>query len=503
MKPILSRRDVVLSLIIGSIMCFFNFHLTVNPFTLYNGYDQAIFEQMGLGMLQGRIPYVDLFDHKGFLLYIINAAGLWLSPGHLGIYLILSLALSLTFLCWLHISDYLVGPSLRYFPPLISLMFACLCEGGNMTENWSLLPISISILYLVRYVCKGRMMSIIECFFIGICLGVAGNLRLNNAVPILAVCLYMLIELCYKKEFSKLALSICSVIGGFLLVSLALVAFYVSLYGSGHIGDYLFGCLGFNLRYIDLYIHRPLWKSGGLFFPLSVMIVMMCFKRNYHNRLVWFTLMAFAMTLLTTGKAYFSHYFILFAPLVCLGISLSFGKVFYVKPRTWRLIGGGLLVLLICLSYIFRSNLYGVAEKFILRERAIAECSKKLKELNEKQKKSIWNYNTEMAGAGVLQCAGLVQSNRIFLPFQAQGQYGVKEIGEVSEVCPEVILVDENTLWEEGMSVVALESRGTPSDLAFIKQNYRILYRAQTEIQKKRICIYTRSDEKEYHIQNY
>ena len=83
-------------------MCFFNFHLTVNPFTLYNGYDQAIFEQMGLGMLQGRIPYVDLFDHKGFLLYIINAAGLWLSPGHLGIYLILSLSLSLTFLCWLH-----------------------------------------------------------------------------------------------------------------------------------------------------------------------------------------------------------------------------------------------------------------------------------------------------------------------------------------------------------------------------------------------------------------
>ena len=73
----------------------------------------------------------------------------------------------------------------------------------------------------------------------------------------------------------------------------------------------------------------------------------------------------------------------------------------------------------------------------------------------------------------------------------------------MSEVRPEVILVDENTLWEEGMSVVALESRGTPSDLAFIKQNYRILYRAQTEIQKKRICIYTRRDEKENHIQNY
>lgn len=486
MKPILARHDVVLSLIVGSTMCFFCFP-PINPFTLYSGYDPAVFEQMGLGMLQGRIPYVDLFDHKGFLLYIINAAGLWLSPGHVGIYLILSLAMSLTFLCWLRISDYLVDSSLRYFPPLISLLFACLCDGGNMTENWSLLGVSIPILYLVRYVSGGQMMSILECFFIGICIGVAGNLRLNNAVPALAVCLYMFIEMCYKKEFSRLALSICSVSGGFLLVSLALVAFYVSLYGPEHIGDYLFGQIGFNLRYVDLYTHRPLWKAGGLIFPLSVMIVMMCFKRNYHNRLVWFTLMAFVVTLLTTGKAYFSHYFILLAQIACLGISLSFGKAFRVKPRTWRLIGGGLLVLLICLSYIFRSNLYGVAEKFILRERAIAECSKKLKELNEKQKKSIWNYNTKMAGAGVLQCSGLVQSNRVFLPWQAEGNYGLKEYGNIREKGPEVILICEETQWE---GVSTDECRGFPQDSVFIKQNYHLFYRMREMIHNKRICVY-------------
>ena len=94
MNTFFLKRDIVYSLAVGFTFCFiFNFALTVNPFTLYSGYDQSIFEQVGLGMLQGRIPYVDLFDHKGFLLYVINAIGLWISPGHLGIYILLSLYL--------------------------------------------------------------------------------------------------------------------------------------------------------------------------------------------------------------------------------------------------------------------------------------------------------------------------------------------------------------------------------------------------------------------------
>lgn len=91
---------------------------------------------------------------------------------------------------------------------------------------------------------------------------------------------------------------------------------------------------------------------------------------------------------------------------------------------------------------------------------------------------------------GFLKEKRLMQCNRIFLPFQAEEQYGVTEVGELKEMRPDVILLDENTLWEEGHAAHALESRGKPKDRAFITKNYHLLHRCGTLIQEKRVCIY-------------
>ncbi len=492
MIPIALKRDIALSLVAGFTFCFFFcYALALNPFTLYSGYDQTIYEQMGLGMLQGRIPYVDLFDHKGFLLYIINAAGQWLSPGHTGLYLILSCYLSLTFLCWLRTSDYLVGPSLRYFPASVALLFACLCEGGNMTETWSLGAISLPIYFLVRYVCEGRMIGFRECLYIGICLGIVANIRLNNVVPALAVCLYMFIDLCHKKDFLKLAYSAYIVLCGFCLVSLPLAALYVWLYGIQHLADYWFGQVSFNLLYASHYTQNPLWMAGGLYFPLFMLIVMLCVRRNYRNCLMWFTLATFLLTLLTTGKAYFAHYFTLFAPLVVLSLSLALGKSLNIGSRTWYFIGAGHVALLVVLVAMFHEELSQVVDSFVLREKAIDKCRNVLCCLSDRQKESVWNYNTKFAGACVLECSGLTQCNRVFLPWQAEGNYGIEEIGRIEEMCPEVILICENTLWEAGRSD---ECGGTKQDSIFITQNYHQLHRMEEMIHDKRVCIYIRNE---------
>lgn len=39
------------------------------------GHDSAVFQIIGKGWLDGYIPYRDLFDHKGPLLFLINAVG--------------------------------------------------------------------------------------------------------------------------------------------------------------------------------------------------------------------------------------------------------------------------------------------------------------------------------------------------------------------------------------------------------------------------------------------
>lgn len=487
MIPTFLKRDIAQSLAVGFAFCFLFCHaLALNPFTLYSGYDQSIFEQMGLGMLQGRIPYVDLFDHKGFLLYLINAAGLWLSLGHTGIYCLLSLSLALTFLFWLHISDHIVHHSLRYVAPLAALLFALTCEGGNMTETWSLPWISIPIYYLVRYLSGGQMMNLRESFFIGICIGLVANLRLNNIVPAITVCMYMFIEFCLKRKFRDLIGFTLTVIGGLSFITLALVVLYIILYGTQHIRDYLFCNIGFNLIYVDHFTHKPLWTAGGIYFPLSMMIVMLCIRRNYGDKLMWFTLLAFLLTIMTTGKAHFAHYFTLFAPLVVLSISLSLGKSLYIQSRFWRLCGVGLLIGGMGVIYIFHTDIWLDVVNYHTREQAIRECAFRLHSLPQKQKASVWNYNTMMKGANILTRAGIVQHNRIFLQYQVEGDYGVKEIGAIEEIYPEVILVDDFTRWEGGIRKDALESLGSPKDSLFIAKEYRKLYRDKT----LGVCIY-------------
>lgn len=491
MKQKSLMRDVALSLAAGFAFCFFCcYALALNPFTLYSGYDQAIYEQMGLGMLQGRIPYVVLFDHKGFLLYVINAMGQWMSPGHTGLYFILSLYLSVTFLCWLRTSDYLVHPSMRYVPAITALLFACLCEGGNMTETWSLGAISLPVYFLVGYICGRRQIGLGKCICIGLCIGIVANIRLNNVVPAFAVCLYMLIDLCRRGEYRRLTYSACAVLCGFGLVTISLAALYAALYGTRYLADYWFGQVGFNLLYVDHYPQYPLWMSGGLMFPLFVLIVMLCVKWSYKNKLLLFTLATFLLTLLTTGRAYFAHYFTLFAPLVVLSISLTLGKSFSISSRTWRSIGAGMIALLVAAASVFHEEISQGVSGFVLREKAIEKCRNVLCGLSDKQKESIWNYNLKFAGANVLQCAELTQKNRVFLPWQAEGNYGVKEIGRIEEICPEVILICENTLWEAGRSE---ECGGTPQDSIFITRNYHLLHRMQGTIQGKRVCIYIRN----------
>src|SRR5512143_2942089 len=57
--------------------------------------DEGVFVYVGRAILEGKIPYRDVWDHKGPLIYYINALGLWIGPNSLwGIWLIESVLLA-------------------------------------------------------------------------------------------------------------------------------------------------------------------------------------------------------------------------------------------------------------------------------------------------------------------------------------------------------------------------------------------------------------------------
>ena len=74
----MSRENVKLlvsSMLLAVFTCFI-FDTYLNPFLLNSGDDCSVFLQMGLAISKGKIPYVDLFDHMGIILYWIQAVGI-------------------------------------------------------------------------------------------------------------------------------------------------------------------------------------------------------------------------------------------------------------------------------------------------------------------------------------------------------------------------------------------------------------------------------------------
>ena len=51
------------------------YSFSTSPLYVNEGMDSCVFKTIGLGILNGKVPYVDIFDHKGPLLYIIEFVG--------------------------------------------------------------------------------------------------------------------------------------------------------------------------------------------------------------------------------------------------------------------------------------------------------------------------------------------------------------------------------------------------------------------------------------------
>ena len=159
-KAKLSAVDV---LICGAIALLTALSLHTSPFSSsYPSVDSPVFLTIGRLMHDGRLPYRDIFDHKGPVLYLINWLGLFLRTDHapfLGVWL-LEAANMFVFACiGLKILRESLSPRLRRFPVLSYLMIAIVCvfcsrgslRGGNTVQEYALPCIAIALRIFLNY----------------------------------------------------------------------------------------------------------------------------------------------------------------------------------------------------------------------------------------------------------------------------------------------------------------------------------------------------------------
>lgn len=285
------------------------------------GWDSAFFQLVGAGMKKGYIPYRDFFDMKGPWLFFIEYLGQLLWPDRIGIFLLQCVSLGcVLFFGRKSYRNYFGGTgmvgSLAVLVPLY-VVLAPTIEGGNLTEEWSL-PLLFLSMYLALDFIAGEKETHrpVYGFIYGVCFGIIALIRITNAVMICAAVLTITICLVINKQWRNLLWNA----GAFLLgvgAAFVLPLIYFGYYGE--VGSMLYAVFVFGFLYGTEGFQIGV---GGLFLlPLFFTIAVFILTGQKKRRLWLLVLLNTAGMMVTLGMGNSTlHDYILVIPGMMLGV---------------------------------------------------------------------------------------------------------------------------------------------------------------------------------------
>jgi len=235
--------------------------------------DGPVFAYIGWAMHRGLIPYRDLWDHKGPLLYYLQFAGFSFSPNStIGIGVLELIAFSIGFFLLYRViasfASRLVSVAIAVFSVTFVLHFS---GGGNMTESWSLLPLAAAHYGCWRW---SRNMSRSWLVVIAASFACIFWLRANITVyPLIAILVVLYASQKIEGRVGAAKQFILAVAAG-LVISALIVA---PLYRWGVSHDFLAAYFGYNRAYSNglslasRYEHTN--QLLGQLFPIAIAVL--------------------------------------------------------------------------------------------------------------------------------------------------------------------------------------------------------------------------------------
>ena len=266
---------VVINRLVGvgwAIVLAFLFVLAVDSFITDCGGDSCLFEYVAKGILQGEIPYLDRWDNKGPLQYLLNAVGLAIN-GIWGMWAIQGLFLLVTV--------YFAFSTLRrvfgILPTLCALavflaLFAKFNPPGNFTEQYGLLFQFLTLYLFIRSEKQNESKSSPARFaFLHLGIGVLGAASFLFKPNLVALWIVIGIYWLFRRGYSlrKLAWAIAG--GASILILFA--GLFQALGALEALWDAVFV---FNFALSDASLQERLgvvWYLTTVMFPISLLVI--------------------------------------------------------------------------------------------------------------------------------------------------------------------------------------------------------------------------------------
>jgi len=224
-KFINSKKTIYLYLfIIAFIIAFTS---SYNPFNFREMHvDSSVYMSMSDGITRGLLPYRDLVDNKGIILYLINVPGLLLGR-FTGVWFT-QLILFYISILFTYKTALLFGSKykalLSTFLSFVFLLAFYIVSAG--AEEYSLPFLSISFYIFTKfYYSDNKAINFIELIVLGICFSCAVIIRLNMFPLWAGFCFVILIESIIKKHFLQLLKYISGFLIGTIIITIPIIIF--------------------------------------------------------------------------------------------------------------------------------------------------------------------------------------------------------------------------------------------------------------------------------------
>ena len=415
---------------------------------VFEGFDAAIFKQMGLAVLKGKTLYVDYFDNKGCILYFIQALGLYLG-GNFFILIMQAISLTITLIIWNKTIAFYREDRFCFVSLGIALfLLLCFYDGGDLSEEWCLPFASYPIFLYFRSLKSDKEIRRLEWFVIGICFGIIAFIRINNASAFLGFIAFLFISYVRKKEFKKLFYDLFLFILGTLLISgICFLYFYLKAGAEGIIkmfyGTFLSYFNYFNTNYFNTDVKQKVFYTIIYILFLIICITFHIINTPKQKEILIPTLISYAFFICSSGTRCYTHYLMALLPLIIVGIMTIKLDRYY---KIYRILAFLTFFPLLC--YIIKPIGFFVNDLVLNKEKAkdnYSEFHRCIEEIPLTERDSIYNYNLSGIGAGMMQHENLLQCNKVFYSlFAFKNKRIYDEVSQNSHNAPRWVLFTWN-----------------------------------------------------------
>lgn len=324
--------------------------------------DASIFEYFGYAMSHGQRMYLELFDHKGPVIFLINYLGYSIGAS-LGIKILYIASLMIFFYIGYYISRLFTGIRNSFVVLVITfIIFESFFEGGWGLEGYILPCLTYSLYIFLKYFLEDKINKY-EIILSGFSFAVVLFTKANMIGIWLIFSLLVTIKLIYQKQFSIFLKYIALFITGSALFIVPLCCF---LWFQGSLKEMFYQSVVMNFIYskesgyltVMEMIKWYMNQVNVLQLNLMIVIAMIAVWKQYGIKILFYNgAFIFCLMLALISKRAYLHYLIVLIPLFIPYISVAINKFMNKSSLLY------FLIFTIGLVFIYWGPIHGIKDR--------------------------------------------------------------------------------------------------------------------------------------------